>query len=67
MSDPVAAEEENFPSPKQVEDAEKQIRALQTDVDYDTREYPVGVVVSKYLEGLAEDENELFIPDYQPA
>ncbi|MEH2143083.1 DUF262 domain-containing protein [Nostoc sp.] len=34
-------------------------------VDYDTKEYPVEVLVQKYREGLDEDINELYIPDYQ--
>lgn len=45
--------------------AEKQIVDVMTEVDYDTKEYPVEIVVQKYLDGRAEDENELFIPDYQ--
>ncbi len=45
--------------------AEKQIVANHRTVDYDTREYPVEVIVDKYLKGLENDENELFVPDYQ--
>jgi uncharacterized protein with ParB-like and HNH nuclease domain len=45
--------------------AEEQIVANHRTVDYDTREYPVEVIVEKYLTGLDEDENELFVPDYQ--
>lgn len=45
--------------------AEDQIVVKIKDVDYDTKEYPVETVVQKYLVGLATDENELFIPDYQ--
>lgn len=45
--------------------AEDQIVSNAQIVDYDTKEYPVEVLVSKYLNGLEEDENELFIPDYQ--
>lgn len=45
--------------------AEKQIVALHKIVDYDTREYPVEVIVSKYLERLDDDDNDFFVPDYQ--
>lgn len=50
---------------EQKERAEKQIVSNLKVVDYDTKEYPVEVLVSKYREGLETDENELFIPDYQ--
>lgn len=45
--------------------AESQIEREQVFVDYDTKEYPVETVVDKYLKGLDEDKNELFVPDYQ--
>lgn len=45
--------------------AEAEIREKQKPVDYDTKEYPVEVIVQKYTEGRDDDINELFIPDYQ--
>jgi len=45
--------------------AEEQIVEHHKTIDYDTREYPVEVLVQKYLTRLEDDENELFIPDYQ--
>lgn len=45
--------------------AEEQIREERKVVDYDTKEYTVELIVSKYREGKGEDENELFIPEYQ--
>lgn len=45
--------------------AEDEIRRQQRDVDYDTKEYPVEVIVNKYMDGLDTDSNELFVPDYQ--
>jgi hypothetical protein len=45
--------------------AEEQIETHHRTVDYDTREYPVEVLVEKYLTGLDTDENEIFVPDYQ--
>ncbi len=50
---------------EQREAAEAEIRDKQKIVDYDTKEYPVEVLVQKYKEGLDEDINELYIPDYQ--
>lgn len=45
--------------------AEQQILQHQAVVDYDTREFPVEVIVQKYRDGLENDENELFVPGYQ--
>ena len=45
--------------------AEAEIRDRTKRVDYNTLEYPIEVIVQKYLEGSDEDKNELFIPDYQ--
>lgn len=50
---------------EQKELAETEIREKQKIVDYDTKEYPVEVLVQKYRDGLDEDLNELYIPDYQ--
>ncbi len=47
------------------EAAEAEIREKQRPVDYDTKEYPVEILVQKYLDGERDDTNELFIPDYQ--
>lgn len=47
------------------DEAETEIRDKQKLVDYDTREYPVELLVQKYTDGLEDDTNELFIPDYQ--
>lgn len=45
--------------------AEAQIVANIRDVRYIVREYPVEVVVAKYLRGKSEDANEIYVPDYQ--
>ena len=50
---------------EQKEAAEEEIREKLKIVDYDTKDYPVEVLVQKYTEGLDEDINELYIPDYQ--
>ncbi len=46
-------------------EAEEQVVEHHKTIDYDTREYPVEVLVQKYLSRLDEDENDLFVPDYQ--
>jgi hypothetical protein len=47
------------------QNAEVEIREKRKRVDYNTLEYPIEVIVQKYLDGKDEDENEIFIPDYQ--
>ena len=49
------------------ENAEQEIRDNRKRVDYKTLEYPIEVIVQKYLDGIDEDKNEIFIPDYQRA
>ena len=44
---------------------EKQIKDEQKTVDYDTREFTIEIMVQKYLNGIDEDRNEIFVPDYQ--
>lgn len=59
-------EEIHFPKTQdELDQAEAQIAAQHKIIDYDTREYPVEVIVKKYLERLEEDDNDFFIPDYQ--
>jgi len=47
------------------DEAEAEIRDKQKPIDYDSKEYPVEILVQKYTDGLSDDTNELFIPDYQ--
>ncbi|HIF9458059.1 TPA: DUF262 domain-containing protein [Photobacterium damselae] len=47
------------------EEAESAVRKHQREVDYDSKEMTIEMVVNKYRIGLNEDENELFVPDYQ--
>lgn len=47
------------------EAAEEQIRLHSKVVDYAIREYPIEVLVEKYLTGITEEKNEIFVPDYQ--
>jgi uncharacterized protein with ParB-like and HNH nuclease domain len=53
------------PNERQKAEAEEEIIQHQRIVDYDTKEYPVEVIVDKYLTGKEEDDNEIFVPDYQ--
>ena len=45
--------------------AEMEIRDKQKQINYNTRDYPLEILVQKYMEGLNDDTNKLFIPDYQ--
>lgn len=47
------------------EAAEAEIKEKQKSVDYNTKEYPIDILIQMYSEGLDDDTNELFIPDYQ--
>ena len=40
---------------------------LQREVDYQTKEFTVELLVQKYFDGIKDDENEFFIPAYQRA
>lgn len=44
---------------------DKQIQEKQKVTDHEIREFPVSVIVDKFVSGLEEDESELYIPDYQ--
>jgi len=46
-------------------EAEHQIRIHLQDVNFQTKEYTVELAVNKYSEGLDDEINELFVPDYQ--
>jgi len=50
---------------QQKDAAESQILAQQVFADYDTKEYPIEIIVQKYYDGKDDDENELFVPSYQ--
>lgn len=45
--------------------ADNKIRQANKDIHYSIREWSIELILSKYSEGMEEDENELFIPDYQ--
>lgn len=52
-------------TPTMKEAAEKQIAEQHKTIGYDTREYPVEVIVDKYLQRIEEDDNDFYVPDYQ--
>lgn len=58
---------ELFPliGPEEQNNAEEQIFKEQAIVDYQIREYPIDVIVSKYTDGQEINQNEFFIPKYQ--
>lgn len=45
--------------------AEEQIIDKQKIVDFDIKEFTIELLVSKYLNGLEQDDNDIFIPSYQ--
>jgi len=50
---------------EEIELIETQIREKQKTVDYDVKEYPVEILVNKYMQNIETNENEIFIPSYQ--
>lgn len=44
---------------------DEQIQELQKIIDYEIKEYPVEVIVNKYLDGFENGTSELFVPFYQ--
>jgi len=44
---------------------DQQIEELQKITDYEIKEWPIGVLVAKFISGRETDESEIFIPDYQ--
>ncbi|MCK0154899.1 DUF262 domain-containing protein [Alcanivorax sp. S6407] len=52
-------------SAEQKEQAEEQISLRQKETDFDIREYPVEVIVKKFVDKIEGDKAEIFVPDYQ--
>jgi Protein of unknown function DUF262 len=52
-------------TPQEIAAGEVEIVENIKDVRYIVREYPAEVVVRKYLVGKDEDQNEIYVPDYQ--
>lgn len=54
-----------LPKPDKAAEVEEQIEQLQKITDYEIREWPIEVLVEKFINGRETDESEIFIPDYQ--
>jgi uncharacterized protein with ParB-like and HNH nuclease domain len=50
---------------KDIERTEKQIKELNIPYDYDTKEYPIEVLLYKFKTGLIKDGASIYIPNYQ--
>ncbi|MBE9227534.1 DUF262 domain-containing protein [Phormidium sp. LEGE 05292] len=48
-----------------IDKAESQIEDKKQSVDYDTREFTIEYIVDKYVRGLDDDKNEIYVPEYQ--
>jgi len=53
------------PTTAQAEAVERQIQENQKITDFEIREWPIEVLVNKFITGIEKDEAEIFIPDYQ--
>ena len=47
------------------DEADNKIREHQREIDFNTKEFTIDFLVNLYEDGLEEDKNELFVPDYQ--
>lgn len=45
--------------------AEREIEAAQSAMDFEVHEYSIDFVLRKFLDGEADNENEIYVPDYQ--
>ena len=52
-------------SPEQTLLLEDQITEKKKTVDFDTREFTIEFLVKKYLEKLDQEQNDIFVPEYQ--
>lgn len=44
---------------------ENQIQSEQRAISYDMKEFTIELYVKKYLDNISEDDNELYVPEYQ--
>jgi hypothetical protein len=51
--------------PEKARAIEDQIERHRREVKFTTHEYPVETIVEKYVVGLEDEVNELYVPDYQ--
>lgn len=50
---------------ERIERAEQQIENKRNEIDYDTREFTIEIIVTKYLEQDDDDLSEIYVPEYQ--
>jgi len=50
---------------EQIESIEREIHEQKKTVDFDTKEFTIEHLVKKYVDGIDEDENDIYVPDYQ--
>ena len=50
---------------EQQDSLEIQIQEEKKTVDFDTREFTIELLVQKYLDGLEDDDNDIYVPEYQ--
>jgi len=48
-----------------VSSVEEQIAELKKAVSFDSRDFPIETICSKYENGMDTDENDIFVPEYQ--
>src|SRR5690554_2918021 len=65
MKKDLLGESKGFITEEKQESAEEQIISKQKISDYDIREYPIEVLVNKFIANLEGDISEIYIPDYQ--
>lgn len=46
-------------------DVESQIIELKKAVAYDSKDYTIELLVNKYMDGIEDDDNEIYVPEYQ--
>jgi hypothetical protein len=51
--------------PNRKKKIEDQIESEQKAISYDMKEFTIELYVNKYLDRIDEDDNELYVPDYQ--
>ncbi len=52
-------------SNEKIESIEKEINEEKKTVDFDTKEFTIEHLVTKYVTGIVDEENEIYVPDYQ--
>ncbi len=52
-------------SEERTKQIELEIYEQQKTVDFDTKEFTIELLVNKYLNGIDEDENDIYVPEYQ--